>query len=723
MNSNTLHPRRLYAKLKILLIAVMIIGTACDESRRVRSSEMDSPDQSSFDMSSTDLSSIDMNSKDQSLLDMGSADMDTVDMELNSEELLRCDPLQESHCALPWPSDHFLRADLTGKPSLSFSETSLPQNREGVHITPEPLKRLDGYGLLATGIAYFENLNPSQLPSELEIEQSLGQESRVILVDLGPIGQESDPLRLPCWAELDLRVSEDLPRALFIRPARLLEPSHRYAYVLIDLIDNEGQAIVSSPAFASLRDGEGVHPTGDPLITEERRAHFETLFVKLEGLGIDREKITLAWTFQTASRESLTAPLVHMRDQGLGFLDQEGFNVSIEEVIEFRHPDEPPTEGDTRQSHRYIAAELRGSISVPNFMESDGFLNGEYQLRRDQEGKPSFEGLVEAPFWLRIPHVALSGEPMGLIIYGHGQLYSGAEVQMADKGPVAQEGGYLYLGTDMWGMSEKDLITVPLTLSELGRFRAISERLHQGVFNTLALARFAKSALMHQSWLTEKGVHLDPHRIVYGGISQGAIFGATILALSQDITRGHLGVPGLHYFTLIGRSKNFSGMFSFLSVAYPDPIDRWIALASAQLLWNHTDPSTYYRHLNFDPLPNTPTHQALLTPAQGDPQVSQLTIEHLSRSELNFPILVPYGEQLPPLAQSSTYPHLGSGIVAWHYSPRTPIGAAPAPEDHYDPHEDPRRDPLHNQQMIHFWETGEVIDTCGGSLCGPWRPE
>ena len=55
-------------------------------------------------------------------------------------------------------------------------------------------------------------------------------------------------------------------------------------------------------------------------------------------------------------------------------------------------------------------------------------------------------------------------------------------------------------------------------------------------------------------------------------------------------------------------------------------------------------------------------------------------------------------------------------------APQPPPGAGPAPTDHYDPHEQPRNDQVHNQQMIHFWNTGEIIDVCDGELCGDWRP-
>lgn len=656
-----------------------------------------------------------------------------LDMEVQSDQIdqnidpiighdpVDCDPLQPEYCVLPWPSDHFQKG--TPNQSLLFAENSLPQNFQGASFNPQGLSRLDGYGLLATGIVYFENIDPNQLPNEEQIEQSMNDMAVAVLIEL--TDSEEGTLvgrRIPCWAEVDLRAPNDGPRAVFIRPAQLLKPNQRYLYALLNLRNMEGDLISASPAFASLRDGGGIHLEGDRLVSSTRRDDFNKALNALEETGVDRHKLTLAWGFKTASKMALTNDLLTMRDQGLSIVEADGVRFDIEEVIQFRRSEDPVETNDSRRINEYIAYELRGTFEVPNFMESDGVLPGEYQIHRDALGIPVARGVTQAPFWLRIPYIALADSSVGVVLYGHGQLYSGAEVQMGDKGPVAEAGRYIYLGTDLWGMSEDELPLIPQILNQMDRFTAIADRLHQGVFNHLVLARAAKGGLEDIPWLGDNGIQIDSDRIVYGGISQGGIFGPTILALSQDITRGHFGVPGMHYFTLIGRSRNFSAMFALLSVAYSDPVDRWIALAAAQLMWNKTDPTTYYRHLDIDPLPNTPIHRALLTPAQGDPQVSQLTIEHLARSEIQMPIIPPYGGSLPPLVELGTYPHQGSAIVAWHYGPRVPNGSRAAPAEHHDPHNVPRNDQQHNQQMIHFWNTGEVIDLCSEEHCGDWRP-
>lgn len=68
-------------------------------------------------------------------------------------------------------------------------------------------------------------------------------------------------------------------------------------------------------------------------------------------------------------------------------------------------------------------------------------------------------------------------------------------------------------------------------------------------------------------------------------------------------------------------------------------------------------------------------------------------------------------------------PLVGSALVEWRYTdlPGEPVEALPpssedpAYEDQsLDPHECPRRQPEAQEQVRHFLETGEIIQTCDG---------
>ena len=60
---------------------------------------------------------------------------------------------------------------------------------------------------------------------------------------------------------------------------------------------------------------------------------------------------------------------------------------------------------------------------------------------------------------------------------------------------------YAYLGTDLWGMSEAELLLIPQVLIQMDRFAAIADRLHQGIVNHLVLARLAMGKLSDIPWL------------------------------------------------------------------------------------------------------------------------------------------------------------------------------------------------------------------------------
>jgi hypothetical protein len=128
--------------------------------------------------------------------------------------------------------------------------------------------------------------------------------------------------------------------------------------------------------------------------------------------------------------------------------------------------------------------------------------------------------------------------------------------------------------------------------------------------------------------------------------------------------------------------------------------------------------------------------------------VAVVTNEIAARSGLGIQLMQGWGKDVA-LVTPQAFPYKGSGIVlydfgnAWApFADLPPVqedvgvcgqdGACP---DHFDckqvgqddkapkhclradPHELPRRNPQHIEQMIHFFHTGEIIDVCGGKGC------
>jgi len=73
-----------------------------------------------------------------------------------------------------------------------------------------------------------------------------------------------------------------------------------------------------------------------------------------------------------------------------------------------------------------------------------------------------------------------------------------------------------------------------------------------------------------------------------------------------------------------------------------------------------------------------------------------------------------------PLVTPVAYPHKGSGLVNFSFGNPWPAPGNVPPNDKLgDPHGKPRNLDHHNQQMAHFWRTGEILDVCGGDGCTP----
>ena len=218
---------------------------------------------------------------------------------------------------------------------------------------------------------------------------------------------------------------------------------------------------------------------------------------------------------------------------------------------------------------------------------------------------------------------------------------------------------------------------------------------------------------------------IDTSDVFFDGNSQGGIFGGTVMAISQDITRGVLGVPGMNYGNLLTRSSDFPAYASFLYPEYPNELTRQLLLSLIQQLWDRTDPNGYARHITNDNLPGTPPHFVMLHEAFGDHQVSNLATQIEARTigaSVHTPTLNPgrsyevtpyYG--IPPIA---SYPFAGSALIPYDSGADTPPTTNTAPQTSFDPHSDPRSSVIARQQKSDFLQSGgSVTDVCGGLAC------
>lgn len=613
-----------------------------------------------------------------------------------------CDPLVPEVCGMPFPSSKWLVPDPSRKTgyTLTFGATTLPANNKGVHVDPAPYLRLDGFGVGAPAIAYFADLDGANLPGEEKIAETLSATSPVMMFE----EQNGALVRIPCFAEIDIRASQSDQRSLIVRPAVLLREGTRYVVALRGLMRTDGTPVPPSDAFIALRDGRAA---GTPV--EDRAAHFDEMLGALETAGVPRKDLVLAWDWVTASHEALHGPLLHMRDEAFANLGSASPAFTITSLTTYTEEENPD-----------VAYEVLGTVAVPDYTVPTpiGAARTGYILNWKEDGLPQVSGTYQAEFRARVPRTALDGTPHGVMMHGHG--LNGTHAQIGeDWDAIAAREKVVVVGANMIGMSSEDVPGILEMIGDFSKFPVLADRLHQGVLDHAFLMRGMKVGFDDVPQIAATGLVIDPTRLFYEGISQGGIFGATHVAMSLDVTRGHLGVPGNNYSTLLQRSVDFSPFFALVALTYPDARDQQLLLAAVQGLWDRTDPVSHYRHISVDPHPNTPPHQVLLASAKADWQVSNLTNEMLTRSDVGVALMPGYGRDVP-LATPTPYPHVGSGLVNYDFgNPWPPPGNVPPEDDVGDPHGKPRKLAHQSQQMFHFFDTGEIIDVCGGDGCTP----
>jgi hypothetical protein len=205
---------------------------------------------------------------------------------------------------------------------------------------------------------------------------------------------------------------------------------------------------------------------------------------------------------------------------------------------------------------------------------------------------------------------------------------------------------------------------------------------------------------------------VDPTLTFYRGDSQGGIFGGAYLALSTDVTRGLLSVPGGPYSILLNRSQDFGPFFFLLGTVYNSSLDVQLAIDFVQMFWDKTEPNGYLPYMTENLLPGTPSHAVLFQCALGDHQVNTLGAHYEARTT-KASLVDPAVRDVWGLEKKKA-PFTGNAIVEFDFgNPPDPITNDP-PTQGQDPHEFVRRQPEAYQQADAFFRTGQITQVCTG---------
>jgi hypothetical protein len=602
---------------------------------------------------------------------------------------LECDSLAPHYCAYPFPNNVFTTADPespTGR-RVALSSAALPVHNNGNTIDPSPFNRADGFSPAQAPMTFMPGATAEGLPTWLDLAASLAVDSPTVVLD-AETGE-----RIAHFAEID--VSHSGPgNALMIRPVTRLDDGRRYIIAIREVVDSSGAPVPASPGFAALRD---LTPIDDPEI-EARRPLYADIFARLEQAGVARETLQIAWDFTTASEDHITRELLTMRDKALAvYGEDEGPSFTIDIIETDFHPEQ-------------VAFRLEGTIEVPLFLDSP---DAGGRLVRGADGLPEIQGMANYRWIAIIPQSALL-EPAPLLQHGHGLLGSAYQGQSADRREFANTYNYVTFALDWIGMSNSDTLNIIEILGQGAAhdFVEVSDRLQQGIVNFELGMRMMRTSFAADP---EFGQYVDPSRRHYLGISQGGIFGGTYMALSTEIERGVLGVPGQPYNLLLNRSIDFDVYLTILQAGYGDPRDLQMMLALCQMLWDHAEPTGYTRRIESDPFPGTPAHRVLIRAAVGDHQVTTLGAHIMARAvgakHLDTGVREIWGlESVSGQNASSTYVEYDFGL------PIDPIGNTPQTAC-ADPHGKVAKQLAAQVQAAEFFATGVIVNHCDEGIC------
>ncbi len=619
-----------------------------------------------------------------------------------------CNPLGGSHCMEPWPSSVYEVADAASATGvrLAIPEGGLLTNANGDKVAPGPWNRADGFSAAAPMVTVFAGgIDGSNLVDQLHFADSLGATSPTVLLDL-TTGQ-----RVAHFAELDVTAaSTPDSQALYIRPAARLTGGHRYGVAIRKSLKAKGGgALPISPGFQALLDGRDVdHP-----LFARARDRWPTLRDALVTAGVPTDDLVLAWDFTVASDAFVRRLPQSARDQVVEHLatTRQTFRVMDDVAVD-------------AQIHRRID----GFFTAPLFLTQNGSYNPGTTLALDASGLPMYQGMYEIPFTAVIPTCAYTATaPVGIMMYGHGLNGTGEQAASGAVRDTAAAACVISIGTDMRGMSEKDIGNIARALSDLNHGDEIFDVLVQGLANHVALERAMETVFAEDLFVCRAedastgctvGARLaDPAKLYYYGLSQGHIFGTSVLAWTKKIRRGVLGVGGGNYSTMLERSTDWPTYKTILIGTYNDPFDVVLAINLFQQRWDQSETAGIANVVLAGTETGTPPKQILMHMAIGDDQVPNLASEWQART-MGIPALAPASVYTPYGMTAMTGPIVGGSamVIMDGGAPMVPLTNEPAPETGM--HNLTRTQAASRRQIKHFFETGEIANECAGAcLC------
>ena len=589
---------------------------------------------------------------------------------------LVCDDLADSYCAFPFPNNVFTEpAETPTGRRVALSADALPAAGSGAY-DPTAWNRGDGFSPGGPIFVHLPGATEVGLNDSTDIGASLAPEALTLILNL----TTGEPV--PHWAELDRTTSSDTQRTLLLQPAVRLDDATRYVVAFRGLSTALGQTLPATALMDRLLGGTGPE--------DRQRLYDEELLPAVEAAGWARDEVQIAWDFTTASRESTTGWLLHMRDVALSEVSDGGPEFTIDSIETDWNPD-------------HIAYRIQGTMHAPRFLTGS---EAGATLMFGPDGMPALNGTMDVPFEVLIPNSALA-EARPLLQYGHGLFGELNQIESGHFRSWIDESGWVFFAADLKGMASDDenWVRGVLLSGELDQMAAMYDRLHQGFVNWILLMELMQTGMAaHPAF----GDTIDPSEAQYHGISQGGIMGLVYAAASPHIDRAALGVMGQPYALLLSRSVDFEEFFLALKLVLEDPRDIQLMLGLAQMLWNRVEPAGWSAYIEDD-------KQIFMRAAIGDHQVTTLGAHVMARTigaaHVDTGIRPLWG--LESVAGTTA----GHALVEYDFGlPTVPTCNVPMTLCG-DPHGELRKLEPARQQLDLFLRTGEVRNFCDAGNC------
>ncbi len=671
-----------------------------------------------------------------------------------------CDPIATNtiDCLSPFPNNYYTKKDPTSDTGLrvDLKNAAMPVSDNNDHaIDTTELNTAEGFSpgaMITAQIPGLDNqaaFDRTGIVRQGKMSMAYEKKQPVVVIDKSTLERQL------IWAEMDSNVDSDKNRPLIIRPGKNLTDGHTYIVALRNLKTSAGKTIKPPVAFKLFRDRI---PSGVSVL-EKRRAHFNQIFRKLGKAGIKRNDLYLAWDFTVNSTTNLTERMLHIRDNAFSLLGDN--NLADNDISGTTAPvfnvqtvtDYPTATGDGIELIRRV----EGTFQVPCYLhhpdpaKQDCDPGARFEL--DANGMPIRNpgSVMTAKFICNIPRTAADGtnviEKARPSLYGHGLFGTVNEVKGKNIRQLSAENNVITCATEWSGMADEDVVPSALpALVDLSKFPSIPDRLQQGFLNFMYLGRL----LIHPDGFSSdpafqfNGVSaIDTQQLFYYGNSQGGIAGGALTALSPDVRRSVLYVPGINYSTLLPRSVDFDDYQVPLYGAYIEERQKSLIFSIMQMMWDRGEPDGYANHMTTDPLPNTPSHKVLIEMSYGDHQVSNVTTEVEART-IGAPLREP-SVDANRLAAGDDEPHFemqtlgdlsgpaadGSGMFIWDIGPKRgvepnvlgtipePLTNSPPRDAGVDPHDTVIRSSARiRKQIADFLKiNGKITNPCGNDPC------